>query len=792
MREAIYLSALFHDIGEFYKMVHDEGNEMISHEEASYKIISQIDFLKPHLGNMKDLIINHHNPKNIYEKIIQIADELSCKEEKYDEDIIGRREPKPMEPIFARILVNTNKEGQKFYYAINPLSLDNIFPNSKEESNISNSYRIHYNKFYNEIKKAKNLTQLLYILEKYLWCVPVYDKDGIHDVSIFEHLRNSAAIALCLYDQYEKGYLTEMDIDNIYENEKEQFILINGDVSGIQDFIMNVSSKGAAKSLKSHSIYISLITDIVVNYIIDSLDLKDGNLLYNGGGNFFILAPKHLEKKVEEVKKDILFKLLTAHDGDLYFAIDYIYLTTKDFIDFPYQWQKAVEKTNIQKYSKWKEIDIENNYSKVFGPFDEGVTEDEHCNLCGISLSSRKGIFVKEDDGISIKMCSLCKSYIDLTNKLKTAKYYILEKIEPISMKQCNTYQDIFNSFGYNIDFLDSPTKRMENRFIYKINETDFIDDCDGFKFGAYYLPNKNEQQVTFEELSYQSKGDNKLGILKLDVDNLGYIFGFGLKDNKTISRITTLSRMMGIYFEGYINKLIEKKGMKNAIYVVYSGGDDTFLIGPWDKVIDLTEDFYNKFREYTCYNNKITFSAGIGIFRYDYPVIRSINIVEESLEEAKNFLYEEEITPSKNKVNVLGEVFNWEEFRRIRNVQNLLIETIEAGKDREGNNGTGKALLYKIERSTIGFKKILEDSNKGKVDNLRFWRLAYYLKEVKNMDIAKGTNFAESIIEEYRSIVLNNLLDKNKDKNIRNIMIIPVATKLAQMEIRNIKERLT
>ena len=46
--------------------------------------------------------------------------------------------------------------------------------------------------------------------------------------------------------------------------------------------------KGAAKSLKSHSVYISLITDIVLNYIIDSLDLKGGNLLYNGGGNFHI------------------------------------------------------------------------------------------------------------------------------------------------------------------------------------------------------------------------------------------------------------------------------------------------------------------------------------------------------------------------------------------------------------------------------------------------------------------------------------------------------------------------
>ena len=42
MRSHIFIT-LFHDIGEFYKMVHDEGNEML-YEEASYEIISQIDF----------------------------------------------------------------------------------------------------------------------------------------------------------------------------------------------------------------------------------------------------------------------------------------------------------------------------------------------------------------------------------------------------------------------------------------------------------------------------------------------------------------------------------------------------------------------------------------------------------------------------------------------------------------------------------------------------------------------------------------------------------------------------
>lgn len=95
--------------------------------------------------------------------------------------------------------------------------------------------------------------------------------------------------------------------------------------------------------------------------------------------------------------------------------------------------------------------------------------------------------------------------------------------------------------------------------------------------------------------------------------------------------------------------------------------------------------------------------------------------------------------------------------------------------------------MLYKIAKSTAGFKIILQDSNKGKVDSVRFWRLAYYLREVKEMDKKRkyGREFAEEIIEEYRQIVVHNLTGRNKDNNIRNIMIIPVATRLAEMETK-------
>lgn len=80
-----------------------------------------------------------------------------------------------------------------------------------------------------------------------------------------------------------------------------------------------------------------------------------------------------------------------------------------------------------------------------------------------------------------------------------------------------------------------------------------------------------------------------------------------------------------------------------------------------------------------------------------------------------------------------------------------------------------------------MGFKRILEDSLRGRVDNIRFWRLAYYLRDVARED-------AEKLIGEYRRIVINNLLEKSADDKVKNIMVVPAAVKWAQMETRKVK----
>ena len=208
-----------------------------------------------------------------------------------------------------------------------------------------------------------NHTQLCYLLEKYLWCVPV--KPLLRsDISLFDHLK-PPQLLLCLYDEYKNGYMTLEDFKEMDHNTNEHFMLINGDVSGIQDFIFNIPSKGAAKTLKGHSVYIALLTDVITRYLIREMGLKEANILYNGGGNFYILAPKICEKKFSALKTKISELLLHFHGGAIYVALDYVSLSPADFEGFNHLWERVKQKVNILKNKKWAEIGLENHYKTI-------------------------------------------------------------------------------------------------------------------------------------------------------------------------------------------------------------------------------------------------------------------------------------------------------------------------------------------------------------------------------------------------------------------------------------------
>ncbi len=141
--------------------------------------------------------------------------------------------------------------------------------------------------------------------------------------------------------------------------------------------------------------------------------------------------------------------------------------------------------------------------------------------------------------------------------------------------------------------------------------------------------------------------GAKKLAVLRMDVDDLGKIFSIGLEDNETISRVATLSRFMNHFFKNCIDLICRgevdadapriKSGRgKKDVVVVYSGGDDLFIVGAWDHVFELAFEIEDAFRKYVRSNPNITLSAGYGIFDPKFPLYRMAEITGKREEKAK------------------------------------------------------------------------------------------------------------------------------------------------------------
>ncbi|WAA09841.1 type III-A CRISPR-associated protein Cas10/Csm1 [Fervidibacillus albus] len=730
-----------------------------------------------------------------FEKIIYTASELNTtaggkvSEFKINKEI----QYKPLQSVFSSLF---GQEHRSLFYPLKPLSFENIFPVQKVEQRVD----VLMEQFLNELKTLTSDQQIISLMEKYFCSVSSFQS---REISLYDEMKTTAAISISFYDQIKNGDLTETDLNRFQHTDKPSFILIQGDVSGIQSFIFNIPSKGAAKSLKGRSVYVSLLSEVIARYILRELSLPFSNLLYNGGGNFFILAPYESKTQFEQARLRVLKTLMKVHKGEIYFALESVVLKPTDFHHFADKWQEVINKTNQLKKRKWSELGLESSYERIFGPLDQGSHEENVCKVCG-SFASRYSVIPSEDEEDKY-ICTLCHSFVELTNELKNANYIVFQSNWSSDKKK--VYQEIFHDLGYHISFHQKKRATLQSNeneeFWYKLNDTNFLaDQCTGFHFGAYQLPTSKGNVATFEDLSKRSIeikneeqiGDPKIAHIKLDVDNLGSLFGMGIGKERSIAKISALSRMLHLYFGGYINYLIQEKRWTNELYVVFSGGDDTYIVGSWPKVFDFAKEFYSKFQEFTGYNPFVTFSAGINVFHYTYPIIRAAEITESSLDHAKSGESKEtqsdHLPPSKNKISFLGEVFNWDEYEKVKSIKEILYKMVQ----RYGRN-----VLFKVEKSTHGFKNILHDSLEGRFRHVKFWRLAYYLREIKE-DYRKAEkkgfpehmlqeDLADQLIEQYRNIVIHNLFKpRNKDK-IYQIMIIPAAVKWAELATRKVKK---
>ena len=136
---------------------------------------------------------------------------------------------------------------------------------------------------------------------------------------------------------------------------------------------------------------------------------------------------------------------------------------------------------------------------------------------------------------------------------------------------------------------------------------------------------------------------------------------------------------------------------------MVYAGGDDVFLVGAWDDLLETAVDLRETFRHYT--NGKLSFSAGLGLFSPSYPVIRMAQETGTLEDLAKE--------KGKDRIALFGTdaaeqqatpVFSWTEFKeKVWGeklhflLQHMILAGINDTEERQGRIVVGKSLLYRM-----------------------------------------------------------------------------------------------
>jgi len=719
----LIIGALLHDIGKILYRYNDGRN----HSASGY------DFLKAQ-GITDEEILDqlryHHSTylrssgisRSSLANITYWADNVAAGADRRDKQGEGEKGRYDKFIPLASIFNLLNGNEQTFSYNMEKVH-DSGAINYPLEKVGEYSEEI-YGGILNQIKSGLNqielteayVNSLLGVLEANLSYVPSSTNTNQYvDISLYDHCKITAAIASCILE-----YLDENNVTDYYDAlvdhaedyyKKDAFIMMSMDISGIQEFIYMVHSEGALKTLRAKSFYLEIMLEHIIDELLDKIGLSRANLIYSGGGHAYIILPNTGKVKniLTDFEKELNDWFVKNFKTDLYVACGYTVCSANSLMNKPHgtykdifvRLSRALSDKKAARYTAEQIIAMNAGLSgesgrecKVCGRVDDLVGNGEDiCSLCHAFKKLSNGIL--NDDFISI-LAEPDGSGNGIL--LPFDNYMIMEKEEELK-KRLKSDDNYVRSYSKNKMFTG-----------YNVSTKLWIGDyCNG---------------TSFEELANGSKGVKRIGVMRADVDNLGHAFvsGFERKngDLVSLSRTSTFSRKLNMFFKLHINYILGsgEYGLpgNEPVYparkatVVYSGGDDLFIIGAWNEIIEAAVDINTALRKYT--QGTLTLSAGIGMFPQKYPVKPMAYQTGELEEASKKMDGKNAITVfdrprtkqgdsehkynKKSKQEELGHTYKWDEFQNdVIGDKFALINDYFSTMSEKGNSAIYKLLEY-------------------------------------------------------------------------------------------------
>ena len=145
-------------------------------------------------------------------------------------------------------------------------------------------------------------------------------------------------------------------------------------------------------------------------------------------------------------------------------------------------------------------------------------------------------------------------------------------------------------------------------------------------------------------------------------------------------------------FFAGWLDRICARVG-KDLFYVLFAGGDDLFVVGPWTHMPVLAQAIRDDFATYTGGHPGIHLSAGIAVVGEKAPLYAAAEESHDALQAAKKL---DRGTPQeKNAISFLGQTRHWEQLGQTVKLKDAIVEL--ATCDGLGNAVTTRLLA--IER---------------------------------------------------------------------------------------------
>ncbi|QYZ78206.1 type III-A CRISPR-associated protein Cas10/Csm1 [Methanofollis formosanus] len=690
--DQIALAALLHDIGKFsYRagVRPDSQYNVLSKEDFGRNGAHakwSADFVRAYVNDpvVEDLVLHHHLPEraryHASSRIIRDADHLSSAVDRKPREGKGDPRHDPLISVFPSVQLSGMHDHSESLYQWNhllrPLTLEreDTFPTRESHATSykeGNPYRNLWDHFVREFETAGHpptFGTALALLRKYTSLIPSATYVNVPDISLYDHAKTTAALAVCLH----------------FREKASPFLLVQGRLSGIQSFIFGVATpqdarKGMAKRLRGRSFWLNLLADATAREMVEAADATEANILWNTGGNFLLLLPNtsRVHDAVGQITRKINTTLLQKNGGSLSLVVGSLPCSREEMKDFPSLLDHLNAIVGRKKFQKFIDCD------PLFRAHGRVYEIADLCPVCGLPLTPNG-------------TCAECRTHEALGAAIARARYLL----------RGTGLRFAFDEFGLSTTYdLTEGPDCSPGEAVITINSTEFLIDGveeTGFMYLGNTVPLSGTRILTLSDLAYLATGDRKIGVFKADVDRLGRIMAAGLpKDDRSISRIYTLSTRFQYFFAGYLTTLCQefgvyrrlcpecrehaqkievpdsdrpgdpavfytwidseaepcpecKKHFVPSLYVIYSGGDDLLVLGPWDHILRFAQRFHDEFTCYVCANPAITLSAGIAVVPPQLPVSIAVEEAERSLQRAKK--------DGRNRVVIFGESLRWED----------------------------------------------------------------------------------------------------------------------------------